>query len=278
MTLRNLVFRLKAILGRRRMEDELDEELQTHLEMQTRKHLAAGFSVEEAKAEARRDFGAVELSKENCRDARRVNVIDNLFQDLRYAFRGVRREPVLTVVALFTLAICIGANATVFSIVNSVMLRPLPYPAPERLYWLGERMGMNQAETAIGADYYSLREENRMFEDVAAYSPHTFNLTGVERPEQLDAAQVSPSFFKVLATQPLLGRYLAESEQGVKAPDVIVVSYRFWRSHMASDPHALGKKVSLDGLPHTVIGVMPQGFDFPKGAQFWKPLEATAHG
>src|SRR5205807_2567139 len=120
---------------------------------QTRKHLAAGFSIEEAQAKARLEFGAVEVTKENCRDARRVNVIDNLFQDLRYALRGVRKAPVLTLVALFTLAICIAANTTVFSIVNAVMLRPLPYPAPERLYWLSERMGMNQAETAIGGDY-----------------------------------------------------------------------------------------------------------------------------
>lgn len=117
-----------------------------------------------------------------------------------------------------------------------------------------------------------------MLDEVAAYSPYTLNLTGGERPEQLDAEQVSPSFFKVLATQPLLGRYLGEREQGVKAPDIVIVSYRFWRSHMASDPRALEKTISLDGLPREVIGIMPQGFDFPKGTQVWTPLpmdEAT---
>ena len=201
MTIGDLLLRLKAIVSRRQIEHELDEELQTHLELQTRKHLAAGFSMEEAQVKARCDFGAVELTKESCRDARRVNVVENLFQDFRYAFRGVRREPALTLIALFTLAICIAANTTVFSIMNSVMLRPLPYPTEEQLYWLSEQMGMNQAEAAIGSDYYSLREENRVFEDMAAYSPRTFNLTGVERPEQLNAAQVSPSFFKVLAAQ-----------------------------------------------------------------------------
>ncbi len=180
MNLRDLLLRSRAILGRRQMEHELDEELRTHLELQMRKHLFSGSSIGEAQAKARRDFGSVELMKENCRDARRVNLIDNLLQDLRYAFRSIRREPVLILVALFTLAICIAANTTVFSIVDSVMLRPLPYPAPERLYWLSERMGMNQAEAALAADYYSLREENRVFEDVAAYEPGTSNLTGME--------------------------------------------------------------------------------------------------
>jgi putative ABC transport system permease protein len=152
-----------------------------------------------------------------------------------------------------------------------VMLRPLPYPAPDRLYWITERMGRDQAEVIIGADYYSLRAGNKIFEDIAAYNTFTLNRTGVERPEQLDAAQVTPSFFKVLATQPLTGRYLAASEKGPKAPAVVVLSYVFWHSRLASDPHILGKTISLDGAPNTVIGVMPQGFDYPKGALLWQP-------
>lgn len=272
MSLYDLLLRFKAVVRRGRMEEELGEELRTHLELQVQKHVAAGLNIEEARVKARREFGAVEIVKENCRDERRVNFIDNFRQDFRYAARGLRRDLGFALVALFTLAICIGANTTVFSVVNAVMLRPLPYPSAERLYWLGEQMGKNRAEAGMGADYYSLREQNRVFSDVAAYSPRTFNLTDVEKPEQLDAAMVSPSFFKVLASPPLLGRTLAESEQGADAPDVVILSYSFWRSHLASDPRAVGKEISLDGLPYTVIGVMPQGFDYPKGVQLWKPL------
>ncbi|MDQ2775546.1 MAG: permease prefix domain 1-containing protein, partial [Acidobacteriota bacterium] len=128
MTLNDFFLRFKAIFRRDHVEAELDEELQTHLELQIRKHVAAGMSVQEARTKARRDFGGIELTKENCRDARRINFIDNFLQDFRYAVRGLRRDSVLTLVALSTLAVCIGANTTVFSIVDSVMVRPLPYP------------------------------------------------------------------------------------------------------------------------------------------------------
>jgi putative ABC transport system permease protein len=267
----DLLLRAKAIVRRRRMEEDLDEEVRAHLEFQTRKHMAAGLNAAQARSKARVEFGGVELAKENCRDARRVSLIDDLRQDMHYAVRALRRDPMLALIALMTLAICIGANTTVFSLVNSVMLRPLPYPAPDRLYWIAERMGRDQAEVITGADYYSLRAGNKIFEDIAAYNTFTLNRTGVERPEQLDAAQVTPSFFNVLATQPLMGRYLAVSEKGPKAPAVVVLSYVFWHSRLASDPHILGKTISLDGVPNTVIGVMPQGFDYPKGALLWQP-------
>jgi putative ABC transport system permease protein len=272
MNFHDLLLRVKAILRRRKMDEELDEELQSHLELQTRKHLISGLGLDEAKQQARIDFGVVELAKENCRDERRVNVADNLFQDLRYAFRGFRREPMLALVAMLTLAICIGANTTVFSLVNTIILRPLPYPDSDRLYWLSERMGRDQNEISIGADYYSLGEKNQVFNDVAAYDTLTVNWTGMEKPEQLDAAQVTPSFFRVLGTQPLFGRYLAQREQGTKAGAVVVLSYSLWRSRMASDPEVLGKTITLDGLPNTVIGIMPQGFDYPKGTNIWRPL------
>ena len=190
-------------------------------------------------------------------------MIENFLQDMRYGWRGLRRDRMLALASTFTLAICIGANTTVFSLVNSILLRPLPYPASERLYWLSERIGRDQMEVGLSADYYSLREENRVFEDVAAYQPTTVTWSGTEKPEQpeqVDATQVTPSFFRVMGSQPVTGRYLAPEEQGTKAPAVVVLSYAFWRSRMASDPDVLGKTITLDRLPNTVIGVMPQGF------------------
>jgi len=199
-------------------------------------------------------------------------MIDHIRRDLHYALRTLRRDPVLTLAALATLAIAIGANTTVFSLVNSILLRPLPFPAAERLYWVSERLGRDQMEVGLGPDYYSLRDGGRIFQDVAAFDTLTVNWDGIERPEQLDAAQVTPSFFTVLGVRPLMGRYLAGGEEGKDAPPLVVLSYAFWRSRLGSDPHAVGKTIRLDSQPATVIGVMPQGFDYPQGTQVWRPL------
>ena len=267
------MLRLRSICKRNRLERELDDELQFHLDRQIEENIAAGMGIAEARHAALRAFGGLDQRKEECRDARRVNMFDNFVQDLRYALRGLGRDPMLAATAALILAISIGANTTVFSLVNSILLRPLPYPDSRRVYWIAERMGRDQMEVGLGPDYYSLREENRIFEDVGAYDTTTLNWSGSEKPEQLDAAQVTASFFRVLAAQPMLGRYLAAGEEGKKAPPVVVLSYTFWRSRLGSNPRVVGKTVTLDGLPNTVIGVMPQGFDYPHGTQIWKPLD-----
>jgi len=272
MNFQDLLLRAKAIGRPHQVEEELDDELQSHIALQTRKYLNAGLSREQAERQARQDFGNFELMKENCRDDRRVSLVEDFFQDLRYSLRGFRRDRSLALIALVTLAVCIAANTTIFSVVNTVMLRPLPYPESDHLYWLSERAGKNQNEFTVGADYYSVCKNNKVFADMGAYDDLNINWTGIEKPEQLDAAQVTPSFFKVFGTQPLIGRYLAPTEQGTKAPAVVVLSYRFWRSHMGSDPAWVGKTITLDGLSNTVIGVMPQGFDYPKRTQIWRPL------
>ncbi|HKX00475.1 MAG TPA: ABC transporter permease [Bryobacteraceae bacterium] len=195
-----------------------------------------------------------------------------MIDDIRQALRRFRTDPMLALTATLTLAVCIGANTTVFSIVNSILLRPLPYPGSKRIYWVREQAGKQQMEFATGADYYSLRDQNRVFEDIAAFDSLTVNWTGIEKPQQLDAARVTPSFFRVMATQPLMGRYFAPEEQGVKAPPVVVLSYAFWHASMASDPHAVGKTILLDRVPNTIIGVMPQGFDYPQGTQVFRPM------
>ena len=197
----------------------------------------------------------------------------DMIESFRLAVRGLRRDPILLLTATLTLAVCIGANTTVFSLVNSILLRPLPFPDPGRLYWVSERMGPTQGEIGLAADYYSLREARRVFQEVGAFAPLTVNWLGKEKPEQLDAALVTPSFFETLGTRPMMGRYLAPDEQGSAAPAVAVVSYPFWRGRMGSDAHAVGQTVTLDGLAYDVIGVMPQGFDYPKGTQIWRPMK-----
>ncbi|MEO7142250.1 MAG: ABC transporter permease [Bryobacteraceae bacterium] len=199
-------------------------------------------------------------------------MIESLVEDVRYAVRSVRRDPFLVIAAAFTLAACIGANTAVFSVANSILIHPLPYPGAGRIDWISERSGRAQEDAGAAPDYFYLRDQNRIFEDVAAFSSITVNWTGVERPEQLDAAAVSASFFRVMGMRPMLGRYLAPEEEGTKAPAVAVVSYAFWRNRLGSDPHIVGKSIAFDRLRRTIIGVMPQGFDFPRGSQAWLPF------
>ena len=201
-----------------------------------------------------------------------------MFEIVHRALRVVRRDPILWFTATLTLALCIGANTTVFSLVNSILLRPLPFPGSDRIYWVSERTDKSQAEVGLGADYYSLREARRVFAEVGAFDTLTVNWSGREKPEQLDAAQVTSSFFSVLGASPMMGRYLAADEEGRKAPAVVVVSYPFWRARLGADPHAVGQTVTLDGLAHTIIGVMPQGFDYPKGTRIWRPLPMDESG
>jgi len=201
-------------------------------------------------------------------------------QMVTLAVRSLRRDPLLVLSATLTLAVSIGANTLVFSVANSILFRPLPYPGSERIDWIDERAGPTHESTGTAPDYYRLREENRVFEEVAAFNPVMVNRTGVDRAEQLAGAEVSASFFRVMSMRPKLGRYFGPDEEGSKAPPVIVLSYDFWRSRLGSDPQIVGKTMALDRLPRTIVGVMPQGYDFPRGTQVWIPwpLDKSSQG
>jgi hypothetical protein len=268
---RILRLRIRSLFDRAAMERELEEELLLHFDLQLEQNIAAGMDPIEARYAAFREFGPVTLLKDHCRDARRTRMTESFWDDARYAVRNFRRDPFLALAATVTLAVCIGANTTSFSVANSILIRPLPYPGSDRIDWISERSGPGRQDIGAAPDYFSLREQNRIFEEVAAFGPTTLNWTGVERPDQLDGADVSPSFFRVMGTPPMLGRYLAPDEQGPKAPPVAVLSYAFWRNRLGGDPHIVGKTISLDRLPRTIVGVMPQGFDFPRGSQLWVP-------
>lgn len=190
---------------------------------------------------------------------------------ISYAIRRLANEKTLAIAATVTLALCIGANTTVFSLVHSILLRPLPYPQSSRICWVWEDIGRNRRDINTAADYFSLSEIGKTFDSVAAFGSSTANWSGVERPEQLNTAQVSASFFQVMATPPMLGRTLAQAEQGRQAPNVVVISYAFWRNGLQSDSSVVGKKIVLDREPHIVIGVMPQGFDYPRNTDIWQP-------
>ena len=199
-------------------------------------------------------------------------MIESFFEDVRYALRSLVRERFLAFVRhAYAGHLFIGANTTVFSVANSILIRPLVYPSSERVVWISERSGPAHQDIGVAPDYYALREQNQVFEDVASFNPSQLNWTGVERPEQLESADVSVSFFRVMGTRPFLGRYLAADEEGPKSPAVAVISFAFWRNRLGSDSQILGKSIALDRVRHTIVGVMPQGFDFPRGTQVWVP-------
>ncbi len=205
---------LRSLSRRAAVERELEDELRLHFDLQVQQNLADGMEPGDAQRAALRQFGHLARYQDECRDARSSRMIESFWDDARYAVRNLRRDPFLALAATLTLAASIGASTTVFSVANSILIRPLPYPSSERIDWISERSGPAQQDIGALPDYFSLRERNRVFEDVAAFGPETVNWTGVERPEQLDAATVSASFFRVMGTRPMLGRYLAPRRRG----------------------------------------------------------------
>ena len=262
--LKELLGSLRTLFRRRQEEQQLNDELQFHLERQIEQNLAAGMSPEEARYAALRLFGGVQQTKEECRDMRRVNLIENLIQDLRYGLRMLRTNPGFTGVAVVTLALGIGANTAIFSVVNAVLVRSLPYPHASRLVWITQEVRELKAEIEAGADYLGWREQNHAFGDMAAYDESgSFNLTGRGKPERVVGAMVSSSLFTTLGVQPSLGRAFTVEEDRPGAPKVAVITHRFWNRRLGSDPHVLGLMIALNGESYTVIGVMPPSFRFP---------------
>ena len=199
---------------------------------------------------------------------RRMNYIENLFQDFRYAVRQLHRSPGFTVVALLTLALGIGANAAIFSVVNAVVLRPLPYSHSDRLVWIAEVVPAFKAEMAGGGDYVDWKDQNQTFEHITAYDElASFNLTGRGTPERVRAAQVSASFFATLGVEPQLGRGFTSEEDQPNGRNAAVLMHAFWQQYFGSDPRVLGQTVTLNGTPYTVVGVMPGSFRFPGGGE-----------
>jgi putative ABC transport system permease protein len=193
-----------------------------------------------------------------------------LLQDLRYALRTLRRSPGFTLVALATLALGVGATCAVFTVLSAVLLRPLPFADPGRLVMVWETMPGNGARGAAPANFLDWRRESRSFAALAGYFEDTRTVGG-DRPERVDVASVSGNLFSLLGARAAVGRTLLPADDGVDAERAVVVSHAYWRSHLGGGPAALGRTLVLDGVPHTVVGVMGEGFDFPERTQLWLP-------
>lgn len=193
-------------------------------------------------------------------------------KDLRYALRLLIRTPSWTILTAFTIALGIAGTGTMFSIVNAVLLRPLPVVQPRQLYWISERLFNFKPEIALAGDYFTMREQARAFSQMAAFSASGVNWTGTDRPQQLTAASVTASFFPLLGVAPLYGRTFRADDDVPNGSPVVVLSYALWQSRFGGDPAILGKTIRLDRQPALVIGIMPRRFDFPKGAELWLPF------
>src|SRR5215831_14039004 len=210
--------------------------------------------------------------------------------DFRFAFRQLLRNPGFTIIAVLTLALGIGANTAIFSVVNAVVLRPLPYSHSDRLVWIAESIPALKSEAATGGDYVDWKDQNHTLDRIAAYDTvyrgslregsgsgggsADFNLTGRGTPARVHGAFVSASFFATLGVEPQLGRAFTENEDQPSGPHVVVLMHSFWQQYFGSDAHLLGQTVNLDAAPYTVIGVMPASFGFPgaSDAQILLPL------
>ena len=265
-----------SLWGRRDREEKLDEEIRSHLQMAAQERVERGETEEQAEREARREFGNVGLIKEVTREMWGWASIEQLAQDLRYGMRMLVKNPGFTLIAIITLALGIGANTAIFSVVYTVLLRPLPYPAPERLVVLATTGTQGtQADFRTGGaypDYIDWRDRTHSFEDTACFLDDVFNLTGVEPAVALSGRQVNWNFFQILGVKPQLGRLFAAPDDQAGAVPTAIISDGLWREKFGGDAAVIGKTISLDGNPFTVIGVLPPRFELLRRDDIFVPL------
>ena len=261
----------------KRMLEELDQDIGDHIERETQDNIERGMSPEEARYAAVRKFGNVTRVKEETREVWSVVWLEQLLADIRFGLRMLRKSPGFTAVAVLTLALGIGANTYIFSVVDALLFRPMEFPDPGRLVALWERLpsaGVDRNEVAP-ANFIDWKDQNHVFDHIAAQSWWDANLGGVEHPEHLHGFLVTPDYFAALEAQPMLGRTFLP-EEGTPGKDrVAVLSYELWREHFAGDPAIVGKPVLLNGIKYTVVGVMGANFSYPSGAQVWAALAFT---
>lgn len=254
---------------------QLDSELQTHLEQSVRDHMDRGLSRTDAEAAARREFGNLGLIKEVTREMWGWASLERLLQDLRFGLRMLRKSPSFTAVAVLTLALGIGANAAIFSIVYGVLLRPLPYRDADRVAMVYLNFSPQNIPRGhmSAADYFDWKAQNRAFESVGAFQSGVLEITGEGNPEQVSAAGVTANFFAILGQSPILGRTFADGEDQGSSARLAVVGESLWRRRFASDPNVVGKTVMISGEPTTIVGVVPASFRFPRQqSELWVNL------
>jgi predicted permease len=255
----SLPLRLRSLFRRRRVEQELDDELQFHLERKVEEYMMQGMKSREARQAALRAMDGLAQRKEECRDMRRVNAIEDTVRDIRYGLRVLAKSPGFTAVAVLTLTLAIGANAVVFGVMNAAILRPLNVPQAESLYAI--QRGRNNVAAQSYPDYLDLRDRNRSFDDLAAYSITMAGLDTGETPSRVWVYEVTGNYFEALGIKPYLGRFIrASDENGPNSAPYIVLSYSYWHTHFQDDRGVVGRSVQINKYPFTIVGVAPPDF------------------
>jgi putative ABC transport system permease protein len=267
---------LRNSARRGRADREMDAELREHLELYADDLVRSGIPRDEALRRARLKFGGLEKTKEECREAVGANIAETFVQDLKFGARSMLRSPGFTAIAVIALALGIGANAAIFSVVDAVLLRPLAYRDSSNLVTILHY----ESGPVSAANYLDWRQQAKSFEAMGATERHDVNLTNVDSPEHVDGLLLTQSILPMLGVQPLLGRWFAPGEDKQGADHEVILSYRFWQRRFGGESSAVGRTITLDGQSYTIIGVMPQGFQFAPfwatKSELWMPLPFVA--
>src|SRR4249919_996540 len=258
---------------RKRKQSDFSDEIQAHLALEVARLQGEGMTPTEAEAAARRAFGNVASAQEHFYESSRWLWLEHIKRDLFYAVRVLLRSPGFTAIAITTLALGIGATAAIFSFVNAVLLKPLPYPHPEQIVSVGEKRPDGFSNPISTLNFLDWERQNRCFEYLAALAFDKVTLTGSDRPQEVKVHRVSASYFKVLGAGAALGRTFVASESEPGNDLEVVLSNRIWRSRFGGDSQIIGRKIILDGKNYTIIGVLPANSEFDRSwAAMWLPL------
>jgi len=269
---RESFLRMYSFARKKPLDQDLDDEMQSHLQFAIEENLEKGMSPKEAERQARISFGGPQQSKETHRESRGLPFLDTLLRDIRYTFRTLWRDRAFAAIAILILALGIGANIAVFSIINTLLLRPLPFANSNELAWLDSNRGIGgMSSLTYKVDVYDeYAKQNRSFDQVTTYMPFYgvggYSLTGRGEPEALTGVMVDWNFFQTLGVQPQYGRAFLKGETAKAAPHVAILDHNFWRRHFNSDPTVLNQVVTINKEPYTIVGIAPPSFDF--GAAF----------
>ncbi len=279
--LRRLLRAIKNLLGIRRVERDLSDEVASYEELLAAEQAASGLEPEAARRAARLELGSADAVKEEVRDVRAGALIEQLVRDVRYAFRTLGRSKGFTAFTVLTFAVAIGGLTVIVSLVNALLLKPLPYPESNRLVMVletgtGRAVGA-RGHTSAAPNYFDWQRQNSVFERMALYEYHGYNLAGGGEPEQVGGIRVTGGVFDVLGVAPMLGRGLVPADDAERSPRVVVLSHRLWQRRFGADSSLVGRTIPINGQAWQVVGVMPPGFAFPsQWQQLWVPIRLNA--
>ena len=276
--IRELLHRLRSFFRRAQLDRDFDAEMASHLELSIDENLERGLGPAEARRQAFLRFGGSQQAREEHREARSLPFLETLLQDLRYSLRMLRKSPGFTAIMVLTLALGIGANTAIFSMVNALLLHPYRFPHLESLVLLWESRGIDEgpdARSISPGDVADLHAGSQWFDDISTYQCGDFNLSSEGRVEVAPGCRVSANFFSVLGVGPAEGRLFSVNEEQPGSDQSVILSHGFWQSRLAGDPHVVGKTIRLNGRNYTVAGIMPTDFDYPVPVELWVPLALT---